>query len=126
MRRRTGLVLGAPAVLFPEALLGVFIREPSTLELARVPLQLVGALMWTEGVGMVLLNAHLGAGDTKRIMFVTVCLQWLLFLPAASLVGPILGYGLLAIWIANGTYRLLQTIVAAIMWERGKWQHIEV
>jgi Na+-driven multidrug efflux pump len=122
----TGLFLGAPAVFFPDALLGVFIHESSTLELARVPLQLVGALMWTEGVGMVLLNAHLGAGDTKRIMFVTVCLQWMLFLPVAYLVGPVLGYGLLAIWIANGIYRVSQTVVSAVLWERGAWQHVEV
>ncbi|TDJ32276.1 MAG: MATE family efflux transporter [Gammaproteobacteria bacterium] len=122
----TGLGLGAPAVFFPDAILGIFIHEPSTLELARVPLQLVGALMWTEGIGMVLLNAHLGAGDTKRIMFVTVILQWLLFLPAAYLVGPVLGYGLLAIWIANGIYRICQTIITAVLWERGAWQHVEV
>lgn len=122
----TGLGLGAPAILFPDPILGLFIHEPSTLELARVPLQLVGALMWTEGVGMVLLNAHLGAGDTKRIMLVTVSLQWLLFIPAAYLVGPVLGFGLLAIWVANGAYRLLQTIISAVLWQRGAWQHIKV
>lgn len=121
-----GLALGFPAIVFPDALLGVFIHEPSTLDLARIPLQLVAALMWTEGIGMVLMNAHLGAGDTKRIMLVTICLQWVLMLPAAYIIGPVLGFGLLAIWIAQGVYRLIQVGVIVVLWERGAWQHIKV
>ena len=35
-----------------------------------------------DAVGMVLMNALMGAGDMKRVMVVATAFQWLFFLPA--------------------------------------------
>jgi MATE family, multidrug efflux pump len=122
-----GLVaLGAPMWIVPDLVLSVFLHDPETLALARLPMQLVGLLMAVEAVGLVLMNALLGAGDTKRVMRVSIGLQWLLFLPLAYLVGPVLGFGLLGIWILQGGYRGLMAATFFLLWCRGHWTKIEV
>lgn len=119
-------LLGLPMFLFPEPILRVFIDDPTALEVARLPLRLSGGLIAIEGVAAVLTNALIGAGDTRRIMFLSVGAQWLLFLPVAYLVGPTLGYGLLGVWVAYLTYRALLAALVAAMWAGGRWVGIRV
>jgi putative MATE family efflux protein len=102
-----GLV-GVPMWLVPEVLLGVFIHDPATIAVGTMPLRVVGVTIVADAVGLVLQNALLGAGDSRRVMVVGVALQWLLFLPIAYLVGPIWGLGLLGVWVAQAAHRALQ------------------
>jgi len=122
----TVAVLGLPMLAFPDAILGVFLREPETLALARLPLRLVGATIAVEAVAMVLMNALLGAGAARQVMVVSITLQWLAFLPLAWLVGPGLGYGLLGIWALQVVYRAVQALVLTGLWRRGRWAEIVV
>jgi len=119
-------LLGLPMLIFPETILSIFIHAPDTLATARLPMMVSGVTMSLEAAGLILMNALLGAGDAKRVMIVSIFLQWGLFLPAAYLLGPVLSYGLLFIWIAQGGYRILQTIVFYVFWRRGAWAHIQV
>lgn len=119
-------MIGLPALLAPDLLLRVFLHEPETLDVARLPLRLIGASIGLEAVGMVLMNALLGAGDSRSVMQVSIAVQWGLFLPVAYLVGPHLGYGLLGIWIANMGYRALLAISFAALWVRGDWAKVQV
>jgi len=116
-------LIGAVA---PDLLLRLFLHDEVTLGLARAPLQVVAVSMWLDTVGMVLMNALLGAGDNRRVMTVSIILQWGLFLPAAYLVGPVLGYGMLGIWIAQVVYRALQAICFIALWHGGKWATVKV
>jgi Na+-driven multidrug efflux pump len=121
------LVVGAlsiPAVLVPEWILGVFIHEPSTLALAKNPLRMVAAFLFLDAVGMVLMNALLGVGDTTRVMLIGTGFQWLIFLPAVYVIGPLMGLGLVAVFAAQVLYRGLQSLTFALIWKRGAWQSI--
>jgi hypothetical protein len=95
-------LLGLPGAIWPELLLGVFIHDPETMDVARFPMRLVGIGMAIEGLGMVMMHALLGAGDTRRVMAVAVLSQWGAFLPIAYLAGPMLGFGLAVIWTHAG------------------------
>lgn len=119
-------LLGLPMLIFPDAILGVFLHEPETIEIARGPLRLVGATIGIDAVGMVLMNALIGAGAARTSMVVSIATQWLLFLPVAYLLGPVLGAGLLAIWIAQATYRSLTAVIFAHLWRKGRWATIKV
>ena len=59
-------------------------------------------------------------------MVVSVGTQWGLFLPAAWIAGPMLGGGLLAIWIVQVVYRTLQALIFGAIWQRGRWAAIRV
>ena len=68
----------------------------------------------------------LGAGHSRRVMGVAICMQWGLFLPVAYLLGPGLGYGLLIIWSANVAYRVVQALVFVWSWHQGHWARIRI
>ncbi len=110
----------------PELLLRLFLHDPVTLDLARLPLRIVAATIWFDTLGLVLLNSLLGAGDSRRVMAVSVSLQWCLFLPVAYLLGPWLGYGMTAVWTAQVAYRAIQAVVLSVMWRRGRWAAVAV
>jgi putative MATE family efflux protein len=123
------LVVGAlsiPAVLVPGWILSGFIHEPSTLALAENPLRLVAAFLFFDAVGMVLMNALMGAGDVKRVMVIATGFQWLIFLPLVYLFGPVMGLGLVVVFAVQATYRSLQSLTFALMWKRGRWQSVEL
>jgi len=119
-------LLGLPALLIPDVLLGGFLHDPATLELARLPLQIVGAGIAIDGIGLILMNALLGVGASRMVMVVSITLQWLLFMPLAWYLGPHLGWGLLAVWIAQFAYRGLQAVVFAGLWQWSDWKSIKV
>ncbi|MDH3816896.1 MAG: MATE family efflux transporter, partial [Acidobacteriota bacterium] len=119
----SGALLG---VVAPDLLLRIFLHEEQTIAMARLPLRLLGATMVMETLGSVLMNALLGAGASKMVMFVSVILQWGLFLPVAFLIGPVLGFGMSAVWAAQVSYRCLQGLIFASIWRSRKWINLEV
>ena len=119
-------VLSLIGLIVPDLVLFAFLHDPATRALARGPLRLVAAFVPLDAVGMVLMNSLIGAGDARRVMVAAIGLQWLLFLPGAYLVGPILGGGLLGIWILQAAYRLVQCGWMATLWSRGRWAGIRL
>jgi Na+-driven multidrug efflux pump len=59
-------------------------------------------------------------------MVVSIALQWVLFLPAAYLLGPVMGCGLSAVWTGQVVYRSLQALVFALIWRSRIWIDVEV
>jgi putative MATE family efflux protein len=118
--------LGLPMWLVPDLVSSIFIHEESTRELARWPMRIMGLTMPVEAVGFAFMHGLLGAGDARRFMYVSVGIQWLLFLPLAFVIGPYLGYGLLGVWLWQGITRALQSFLFLSMWRGRKWQQIEV
>jgi putative MATE family efflux protein len=118
--------LSMPAILAPEWILSGFIHEPSTLAIARTPLRLVAGFLVLDAVGMVMMNALMGAGDVRRVMFIATGFQWLIFLPLVYLLGPLLGFGLVVVFALQVIYRGFQAFTFALMWKRGRWQSIEL
>ena len=117
----TLLVISLPGIVTPDLLLGLFLRDPETLALARLPLRIIACGVCFDGIGLVLLNAHFGAGDARTVMVVSVATQWLVLLPVAYIAGPVLGGGIVAVWLAQAGYRALQTGIFAVSWARGRW-----
>ena len=118
--------LALPALIEPDLFLLLFLRDPTTLALARLPLQLTAATITLEALGVVLMNAHYGAGHSRRVMVISLTMQWCLFLPIAFAMQSIWGFGLLAIWIANLAYRILQSVTFVWSWQAGGWTRIRV
>ncbi len=119
-------ILALPMVVVPDWILLGFIHNPDTLALARLPMRLVGISLVFEAAGLVLMSALLGAGDARRVMLVSVTTQWLVFLPLAYLVGPLLGFGLLGIWALQSLYRVAQAFIYVGFWRGGRWARIKV
>ena len=127
---RIGLValglLGAPMVLAPDLILGLFLHNPDTVALARWPMRIAGLAVVFEGVKRIYMQVLMSAGDGRRVMRVSVLTQWFLFTPAAYLIGPVWGLGLLGIWVGQELYRLTQLGVFRRYWREGRWAHIRI
>lgn len=114
-------LLVLPAVLAPDLVLRPFLHDDATRELALWPLRIAALFSPVEAVAAVLMNAHLGAGSSRTVLAVSVGTQWGVFLPAAWLLGPVLGFGLVAIWLAQAAYRILNLFFFARSWRRRAW-----
>ncbi len=119
-------ILGLPMVLFPNLILAIFLTDQSVIDLARPPLMLVGITIWFEAISMILLSGLQGAGAAKMVAKISISLQWILFLPLAYVVGPVLGFGLIGVWTWFIAYRFITTIIFAGVWQFGNWQNIKV
>jgi len=121
-----GTVLGLLLIPVARPLLGVFLTNPETRDLAWHPMLLWALLIGPDTAGMVLMNALVGAGDTRRSMWISVVWQWVVFLPLAWLAGPVWGFGLLGVWVVLGGYRTGQAVSSALVWRSRKWAGIEI
>lgn len=119
-------VLGLPMWLIPDLVSSIFIHDAATRDVARWPMRLVGLTMPIEALGFAFMHGLLGAGDAKGVMYVSVGIQWLLLIPLAYLIGPILGFGLLAIWLLQGGTRSMQSAIFLLKWKSRQWQQIIV
>ena len=79
-----------------------------------------------EAMTFAFMQSLLGAGDARSVMFVRVGMQWLLLLPLAYLLGPVLGFGLLAIWLLQGGTRSMQSALFLLRWKSRRWQRIVI
>ena len=75
---------------------------------------------------MLFRSALLGAGASRTVMAVNLGNQWLVFLPLAYLAGPVLGGGLLTIWILQSGYRAVNSVIFALVWRRRRWTDIRI
>ena len=121
-----GVGVGLLVMLVGRPLLEIFLVDPDTVALAWPALMISAAIIGIDAAGMVLLNALLGAGDTARVMRISITAQWVLFLPLAALLGPVLGGGLLAVWALQAVYRCGQAVWFARVWRQGRWQSIKL
>ncbi|MEQ6917457.1 MATE family efflux transporter [Halomonas aquatica] len=116
--------LGLPMLLFPEAVLGLFLHDPALLDLGRLPLQLTALMIVLDAAALVFAQALLGAGANRTVMTTTLTLQWLVFLPMAWWVGVVLDQGLLGIWWVQLGYRCLNSAWFVLIWQRRRWQSL--
>jgi len=121
-----GVALSLLLIPLADPLLGVFLTNPETRKLAYLPMVLWALAISFDTAGMVLMNALIGAGDTRRSMWISVIAQWGFFLPFAYIAGPVLGFGLLGVWVVNGLYRSGQACVCIQQWKRQHWAGIEI
>jgi multidrug resistance protein, MATE family len=121
----TMAVLGAPFWLMPEVLLSIWIHDPATLAIAVWPTRILGLMIVVNGVGYMLATLLNGAGDVKKVTWVNLVTQWLILVPGAWLAGPVLGFGLLGIWLVHQfLFRLGHVFIFAWFWRRGGWSRI--
>jgi putative MATE family efflux protein len=121
-----GITLTLVLIPLADPLLGLFLTNMDTRQLAYLPMILWALAISFDTAGMVLMNSLIGAGDTRRSMWISVIAQWAFFLPVAYIAGPVLGFGLLGVWVVNAVYRSGQAIVCTQQWSRRHWAGIKL
>jgi MATE family multidrug resistance protein len=122
----TVFVLCSPLWLAPELVLSHFLSDAETIALAAPSLRLMAFGVCIDAVGNVLMSCLIGAGDSRRVMVVSLVLQWLLFLPTVATLVLSLHLGLTTVWTAQVLYRVTQAAVFFAFWQRGRWMAIKL
>lgn len=115
------LLCGLPISFFADSILRIFTNDEHLIALGTIPLQITGISIMFEVTAMVLTQALLGAGASRKVLAINLVMQWCFLLPLAYLVGPILGFGLLGIWCIQSAQRISSSALYAALWRRRSW-----
>lgn len=119
-------LLSTPLILFPEAVLSLFLQTDELVHIATLPLQLTAIAICVDTATIVLTQALLGVGANRTVLLISTFGQWCFFLPLAWLFGPMLGYGILGIWIVQLLHRSLSSLVFMRIWSLQHWQKVKI
>ncbi|RYY86312.1 MAG: MATE family efflux transporter [Chitinophagaceae bacterium] len=113
-------------LLATRPLIGFFTKDAAVAEIGVESLRIISAGYVFYGMGMVLVNAFNGAGDTKTPTIINFFGFWLFQIPFAYLLAKPLGMGPTGVFIAIPVAETAINFVALAMFRRGKWKTIKV
>lgn len=107
-------------------IISIFTTDPEVHRFGVLSLQVVGAGFIFYGIGMVMIQALNGAGDTKTPTWINFIGFWLFQIPFGWLMAKTFGLGPLGAFIA---IPVAETLIALASWwyfRRGKWKEVKV
>jgi Na+-driven multidrug efflux pump len=119
----------AVAVLFVAAarpLVGFFTSDEETLRLGVLCLRWVAYGYGFYGLGMVIVQAFNGAGDTVTPTWINLGCYWLFQIPLAYLLAYTAELGALGAFIAIPVAESVVTVVSVLVFRRGRWRIVKV
>ena len=119
-------IIGLILVLFPETFIRFFINDENVVISGVLGLRIVSIGFIAYGLGMVLVNSFNGAGDTSTPLKINIFAFWLIEIPLAWLLAIKAGFNEEGVFIAIVVAESLMTVIALIVFRRGKWKLKEV
>ncbi len=101
-------------------------HEPALVAVAGPALRMLGTLLPLVALGVILMQAHYGAGNTMFVMSVEFGNQFFVLVPGTYLMGRVLNQGLMGVWIAIIFYLLMISGFMSVTFFRGKWKCIRI
>ncbi len=118
--------IGVLELIFAEQILAFVSHSPLVQQTALLPMRIMGICTPIIGVGMIVVEALFGAGNTRFVMIVQLCLHFGLLVPGAWLFGITLGYGLTGIWAGAVAYALGLAGIMCWKFRSGDWKTIKL
>jgi putative MATE family efflux protein len=123
------LLLGSIGVIFvliPEFFVRMFIADPAVLIPGAQCLRIISIGFLAYGFGMVLVQAFNGAGDTRTPTWINFICFWMIEIPLAYWLAIPLGIGEQGVFYAIVTAETLLTILAFIVFKKGRWKENKI
>jgi putative MATE family efflux protein len=115
-------VVAIVLVVFPATLVGLFTTEPDVLGYGASCLRLIGLGFPLYAVGMTMVQAFNGAGDTSTPTWLNLLCFWLLQLPLAYVLARSVDLGPTGVFVAAAIAESLLSVAAWIVFRRGSWK----
>jgi putative MATE family efflux protein len=100
--------------------------DPGVIKTAVLALRIVSCGYIFYGVGMVMINAFNGAGDSKTPTWINLFWFWIFQIPFAYLLADVWEMGPTGVFIAIVATETCITITSVILFKRGKWKLINI
>ncbi len=112
--------------LMAGVLVSFFTETESVSRIAKIAMYIMATGFIFYGVGMVMLNAFNGSGDTRTPTWINFFGFWLLQIPLAYLLAQSLNLGERGVFIAIPVSEAAITIASYIIFKKGRWKLIKV
>ncbi|MCX6254067.1 MAG: MATE family efflux transporter [Bacteroidia bacterium] len=119
-------IIGLILVLFPEPFIRLFIGNENVIKSGVLGLRIISIGFVAYGLGMVLVNSFNGAGDTSTPLKINILAFWFVEIPLAWLLAIKAGFNEEGVFIAIVVAESLMTLIAWLVFRRGKWKLKEV
>jgi putative MATE family efflux protein len=113
-------------LFFSQPIISIFSKEPVVIKYGAMALQIIGSAYIFYGIGMVMMAALNGAGDTKTPTYISFVCFWLIQIPLAYLLAKGLNWKTTGAFIAVPIAETLLALVAIYFFKRGKWKEVKV
>lgn len=121
-------IVTALVLIFAWPMMSFFIADTDSLQFAigLEALRVISLGYVLYGVGMVLMQAFNGAGDSKTPTYVCLLGFWVIQIPFAWIVSIEMGMGSLGVFIAVPVAEAFISVVYWFIFRRGKWKNVQV
>jgi putative MATE family efflux protein len=109
-----------------EFFVSIISSDPAVVETAVLALRIVSLGYIFYGVGMVMMNAFNGAGDSRTPTWVNLFWFWIFQIPFAYLMAVVWEWGPKGVFIAIVITETCITITSVLLFKRGKWKMVKI
>lgn len=113
-------------LLFASPIISIFTNQPEVHRFGVLSMQIIGSGYIFYGIGMVMVQALNGAGDTKTPTWINIVGFWLFQIPFAFLLAKVLKMGPVGAFIAVPVAETLIALVAWYYFKKGRWKEVKV
>lgn len=113
-------------ILFGEHLSGAFTEDEEVVRIASDALKIITLGYIFFGLGMVMVQAFNGAGDTRTPALINIAVLWLIEIPLAYMLALTFGFGATGIFIAIAFCHSLHALVSWWLFRQGKWKKVRI
>ncbi len=109
-----------------EFFVGLITSEKSVIEVSISALRIVSLGYIFYGIGMVMMNAFNGAGDSRTPTWINLFGFWAFQIPLAYLLAVYLDLGPTGVFIAIIAAETAITIAGVILFKKGRWKRVSI
>lgn len=113
-------------IFFSAPIISIFTSDPAVQKIGAQALMIIGCGYVFYGIGMVMIQALNGAGDSKTPTWINFVCFWLFQIPFAYLMAKTLGLGPTGAFIAIPVAETFIALLAYYYFKRGKWKLVKV
>jgi putative MATE family efflux protein len=123
------IFMGTVSLLFIIAapfFVGLMNSTPAVVETGSLALRVISCGYLFYGVGMVMINAFNGAGDSKTPSWINFFWFWIFQIPLAYLLAHIFNIGTLGIFLAIVITETGIAITGMVLFKKGRWKQVKI
>lgn len=113
-------------LIIPQWVVSFFSTDPAVLNYAVDALRIISAGYVFYGIGMVMINAFNGAGDTWTPTWINLAGFWAFQIPLAYLLAQVLALGPVGVFIAIPVAEVAITLTAIVLFKKGRWKLVKI
>lgn len=113
-------------VLFAKPIISIFTSEPEVMRYGAMSLQIIGTGYIFYGIGMVMMQALNGAGDTRTPTWINFFGFWVFQIPFAYFLAKGLNMGPTGAFISIPVAETAIALASYYYFKRGKWKEVKV